>query len=111
MALDTLAQGRLIKPATSRTSAAGKPYCTAQMSVNCGGDDSALLSLIAFNPEVVGALLTLDAGDGLAVIGRAKPSAWSDKTSGEPRAGLYGPVLGDMLVSLPHRCAGFEALP
>lgn len=87
MSLDILALGRLVQPATAGTSKNGKPYARARMSVATADGESTLLSLIAFKPDACTALLALGAGDSLAVAGRAKLSAWVDKTSGEPRAG------------------------
>lgn len=87
MSLDILALGRLVQPATAGTSKNGKPYARARMSVATADGESTLLSLIAFKPEICTALLALGAGDSVAVTGRAKLSAWVDKTSGEPRAG------------------------
>lgn len=67
MALDVLAHGRLVKAPERRTGASGKPFATAQIAVATDGDDSALVSLIAFRREVVTALLALDVGDSVAL--------------------------------------------
>lgn len=100
MALDILAQGRLVKPAQSRTGGGGREFATAQIAVATDADDSALLSLIAFRRDVVGALLALAVGDAVAVAGRAKLTAWADKSTGEPRAGLS--VVVDQLLTAYH---------
>ncbi|GIL07054.1 MAG: hypothetical protein BroJett031_35740 [Betaproteobacteria bacterium] len=88
MALDVLAHGRLVKAPERRTRASGKPFATAQIAVATDGDESPLVSLIAFRREVVTALLALDVGDSVALGGRAKLNAWADRSSGEPRASL-----------------------
>lgn len=100
MALDCLAQGRLVRAPERRTTKSGKPYATAQLAVATGGDESALLSLIAFRSEVVDALAALDRGDSICVTGRATPKAWSNKSTGEPCAGLS--IVVELLLSPYH---------
>lgn len=88
MSLDALCAGRLTRAAELRTSKTGRDYATAQMAVQADGDERVLVSLICFAADAVQEIRALEAGDSLCVAGRAKLSAWSDKSSGEPRAGL-----------------------
>jgi single-stranded DNA-binding protein len=88
MALDILAQGKLVKAPEQRTGASGKPYMAALLSVAIEGDESLLASCVAFRPEAVAALLALAKDDAVAVAGRAKLNAWADKATGEAKHGL-----------------------
>lgn len=86
MSLDTLAQGRLVKPPEERTASNGRTYALAQVAVAMEEGD-VLASVIAFRPEAVAALLALEKGDAVAVAGRAKVGVWQPR-EGEPRASL-----------------------
>lgn len=86
MSLDTLAQGRIVKPPEQRTASNGRAYALAQIAVAMEEGD-VLASVIAFRPEAVAALLALDKGDAVAVAGRAKVGVWQPR-EGEPRASL-----------------------
>ncbi len=77
MALDVLAQGKLVKTPERRTTKDGRPYALAQVSVPTDGDESMLASCICFRAEAVAALLALDRGDAVALAGRAKLSSWT----------------------------------
>lgn len=87
MALDVLAQGRLVKAAEMRTAKTGKPFAVAKMAVATDGDESMLCSLIAFRGSAAEALLALGAGDACAVAGQAKVTAWTGR-DGEAKTGL-----------------------
>ena len=101
MALDVLAQGRLIKAPERRTTKTGSAFATATLAVAVDDGESALLSLIVFRAEAVAALLALGKGDACAVTGRGqKITTWPDKTSGEPRAGLS--VVVEAVLSTYH---------
>jgi len=84
--LNVLATGTLVGDPKQRTGATGKPYVTAQARVPCDGEDSLLLSIIAFRDSARDALLALAQGDAVAVTGRAKLTAW--RKNGEERHGL-----------------------
>ena len=86
--IDCLIQGKLFAAPTERTSKAGKPFVTAKMRAAAGDGESLFVNVIAFEQAAVAALLALDAGDSLAVAGSLTPKVWTDKATGEPRAGL-----------------------
>lgn len=86
MALDVLAQGKLVKQPEQRTAANGRPYALAQIAVATDEGD-VLANCIAFRAEAVDALLALDKGDACAVAGRGKVSTWTNR-DGETRASL-----------------------
>ena len=88
MSLDVLCQGRLVKSPEVRKAKNGNEYALAQLSVATEADASTLVSVIAFSSAVVKTLQALDVGDAICVAGRAKLTAWADKKSSEPRAGL-----------------------
>lgn len=84
--LNVLASGTLIRDPQERTSAAGKPYCTALVRVPCEDAEPIIVSVIAFDERAVQALLALGRGDAVSVAGRAKLSSWTK--DGEERHGL-----------------------
>jgi single-stranded DNA-binding protein len=94
--LSVLCGGTLIGDPKSRTSATGKPYCTASLRVPAEDADPMLVSIIAFNADAVAALLVLTKGDFCAVAGRAKLTSW--EKDGEQRHGLS--VTADQVLTI-----------
>ena len=84
--LSVLCTGTLVSDPKPRTSAAGKPFATALLRVPAEDSDALLVSVIAFAPDAVAAILTLSRGDSVAIAGRAKLSEWTK--DGEVRHGL-----------------------
>lgn len=84
--LSLLCTGTLLRNPERRTSAKGNAYATALLRVPTEGEDSLLVSLIAFDADAVAKLLALSKGDTLAVTGRAKLTEWT--RDGEQRHGL-----------------------
>jgi len=84
--LAILASGTLVNDPKQRTTAAGKPYATASLRVPAEDSDALMVSVIAFAPDAVGAILALTKGDACAIAGRAKLSSWTK--DGEERHGL-----------------------
>lgn len=97
--IDTLVQGRLVKPAQTRTAANGKPYALVQLAVATGEGESTLVSVIAFRAEAVAVLATLDKGDAVAVVGRASVRTWAG-ADGALKAGLS--VVADSVLTPYH---------
>lgn len=85
--IDALVTGKLIKAPESRTTKTGKPYATARMRVTTDQTNSALCSVVAFDPDAVAALLALNAGDAVSVAGPLKVSTWQDR-EGNAQPGL-----------------------
>src|SRR5512144_1505533 len=99
--LTLLATGKLIKDPIKRTSANGKCYCTALLSVPTD-DGQALISAIAFT-DCAEKLLTHHQGDTISVLGKAKLSEWTK--DGQQKHGLD--MVVDRLLSpyeLTKRC-------
>jgi single-strand DNA-binding protein len=84
--ISILASGTLINKPSSRTSRNGNSYVTCQVRA-AAGDESFLVSLLAFDEEICKSLAALDKGDTVSVTGSGKPSAWNGR-SGEPCLGL-----------------------
>lgn len=84
--LNILASGTLVSDPVARTSAKGKPFATGTMRVPSEDADPVLMSLIAFSSTAVDTLLALTKGEALAVVGRAKLTAW--EKNGEQHHGL-----------------------
>ncbi|QXP90017.1 single-stranded DNA-binding protein [Methylococcus capsulatus] len=85
MSLFILAQGTLHKDPQSRTSASGKPFCTAQLRTEQDGVTT-WCSLIAFDQTAQDELLRCHAGDAVAVQGRLKVTTY--ERGGEVRPSL-----------------------
>jgi single-stranded DNA-binding protein len=79
-----LISGKLLKDPVKRTSATGKPYATALLSVPTD-DGQTLVSCVAFS-NVAEQLLSHSQGDSLSVLGKAKLSEWTK--DGEAKHGL-----------------------
>jgi len=84
--LNVLCTGTLIGDPRQRTTATGKPYATASMRVPAADSDAMLVSVIAFAPDAVAAILALAKGDSCAVAGRGKLTSW--EKAGEQKHGL-----------------------
>ena len=110
--LTVLALGTLMNDPQPRTSAGGKDYATALMRVPSEGADAILVSLVAFNPDTVTALLAHSKSDALAVAGRAKLSSWNGR-DGDEVHGMN--VIADRILSAymvdKKRQAANEARP
>ena len=97
MSITALIAGKLIADPDVRTGASGKPFTTARLAAGTD-DDSVLCSVIAFGTAGQ-QLAVLGKGDSLAITGRTKPKAWTDR-EGQPRAGLD--VVADQVLTAYH---------
>lgn len=80
MSIDALLQGRLMAAPTQRTSRNGNPFTTCRLRVSgaaAGESDSLLVNCIAFDERAQAALMSLDAGEGIAVAGALKVGVWT----------------------------------
>lgn len=79
MSIEALILGKLHQRAEQRTSKTGRPYVTAKARTAASEGDSLFVNVIAFSETACASLLTLDAGDSLALAGTLKPGAWTDR--------------------------------
>jgi single-stranded DNA-binding protein len=84
--MHVLLTGTLVKPAQSRTTAKGGAFSTALMRVPHAEANASLASLIAFADPARAAILALQPGDALSIVGEAKPTEWEKE--GEIKRGL-----------------------
>lgn len=94
-----LLTGALHSDPQARTSQTGKPFTTGKLKADAGENGPVWVSIIGFQ-EQAERLATLKAGQAVAITGRAKLTAWLNKT-GEPCAGLD--VVIDELATLKAR--------
>ncbi|MFV0601951.1 MAG: single-stranded DNA-binding protein [Brachymonas sp.] len=85
--IDGLVAGRVYGQPQSRNDANGKPYAFGKVRAATKEGDSLFVSVIVFG-DAVGPFLALGDGDSVALAGSLTPKAWTDKATGEPRAGL-----------------------
>lgn len=85
--IDALIQGRIYDQPTQRTSKIGKPFAVCKVRVATSAEDSIFCNVIAFDDEVVTALLAMGDGDSIALAGALTPKVWVDKQ------GVARPVL------------------
>jgi single-stranded DNA-binding protein len=97
MTITALTVGRLIADPDVRTGASGKPFTTARLAAGTD-DDSVLCSVIAFGTAGQ-QLAALGKGDSVAMTGRTKPKAWTDR-DGQLRAGLD--IVADHVLTAYH---------
>ena len=99
MALDVLAQGKLLRPPEQRTASTGRPYALAAVAISMDGDAEIVATVFAFRSEAQAALLALDKGDAVAVAGRGKVSVYQP-AQGEPRPNLS--ITADVVTTAYH---------
>lgn len=97
MTITALITGKLIADPEVRTSTTGKSFTTARIAAGTD-DESVLCSVIAFGTAAE-QLAALAKGDTVAVTGRTKPKAWTDR-EGQQRAGLD--VVAEQLLTAYH---------
>jgi len=77
--IDALVAGKLYGPAEERESKQGKPFVTAKVRAAAGNSESLFVNVIAFDAGARAALLALDDGDPVALVGALTPKAWIDR--------------------------------
>lgn len=85
--IDALIQGRIYGQPAQRNGKNGRPFAIAKIRTATTEGDSQFVSVIAFDDSSVAALLALNEGDSVAVVGPLKVSTWQDK-EGNYRPGL-----------------------
>ncbi len=85
--IDALIQGRIYGQPAQRNGKNGRPFAIAKIRAATTEGESQFVSVIAFDDGPVAALLALNDGDSVAVVGPLKVSTWQDK-EGNHRPGL-----------------------
>ncbi|CAB3778567.1 single-stranded DNA-binding protein [Paraburkholderia caffeinilytica] len=76
--IDGLIGGKVYGKPTERVGGSGKRFVTAKVRAASGGE-SLFVNVIAFDDGAKAALLALDDGDPVALVGAFTPKAWVDK--------------------------------
>lgn len=76
--ISVMASGTLISAPTKRTSRNGNDFVTAQLKA-FDGDESSLVSLVAFDELICKSMLALSKGDALVVSGSGTASTWTGR--------------------------------
>ncbi|CAN5460019.1 hypothetical protein BH20ACI3_BH20ACI3_41900 [soil metagenome] len=84
--ISLLASGYLIARPATCTSRNGNDYVRCQLRANAG-DETFLVSLVAFDESICKALAALNKGDSVSVTGSAKPATWTGRDN-KPCLGL-----------------------
>ena len=79
MSIEALILGKLHQKAEYRSSKTGRPFVIAKVRAAAGDGESVFVNVIAFADTASAALLSLDAGDSVALAGTLKPGAWTDR--------------------------------
>jgi single-stranded DNA-binding protein len=85
--IDALIAGRLHGKPSGRTASNGNLFATAKVRVPTRDGEALFVNVIAFDENVVSALIGLSEGDSVALSGELTPRAWTDK-EGTPRPAL-----------------------
>ena len=76
--ISVMASGTLINAPAKRVSKNGNDFVTAQLKT-FDGDESSLVSLVAFDEAICNSLLALSKGDAVVVSGSGKASSWTGR--------------------------------
>jgi len=103
--ISALIQGTLKGVATQRM---GKvPFVTATVRTPTDGEEATFVSVIAFDDAAQNALLTLSAGEPVALAGTLTPAVWVNK-EGEPRPQLKMIVNAVLTIAAARRKRGVQ---
>lgn len=76
--LDALLSGRLIGTPQKRLAKSGQPFAGARVRVSMTDGNNLLMSVSAFEPEPMAALLVLNDGDAVSISGPLTLGTWTD---------------------------------
>ena len=77
--IEGLVSGQLVGCAEMREGKNESSYAVAKVKADTAGGESILVNAIAFSAETCKALLALDDGDVLTLVGSLTPKVWTDK--------------------------------
>lgn len=101
MTIHALVSGTVSGSPTARTTAAGKPWATLKLATGDQGL-AAYVSVSAFAPDVVEALLALPDGAAMSLQGRLDVNSWTGRDGAE-RQGLALVATAVMTLDAPAR--------
>ena len=76
--LDAILSGRLANTPSKRQTKAGAPFAAARVRVPMHDGTTAMVSVSAFEPEPMAALLVLNDGDAVSISGPLTLGTWTD---------------------------------
>lgn len=76
--LDALLSGRLIGSPQKRLAKSGQPFAGARVRVSLSDGNNLIVSVSAFEPEPMAALLVLAEGDAVSISGPLTLGTWTD---------------------------------
>ena len=85
--IDVLLAGTLHAAPERKTSQSGREFVTAKLRAAAHNGETVFVSVVAFDAAVGEALLSMGAGESVAIVGSVTPKAWLTQ-QGEPRCGL-----------------------
>jgi hypothetical protein len=85
--LDVLIAGHLHGKPAERIAKSGKPFATVKVRAATRDGETLWVSVVAFEPSLIAALVELADQDAVALAGTLTVSAWLDK-EGKPHPGL-----------------------
>ena len=77
--IEGLVSGQLVGCAEMRGGKNESIYAIAKIKAETSGGESIVVNAIAFSAETCKALLALDDGDAITVVGSLTPKVWTDK--------------------------------
>ncbi len=106
--IDGLIAGKLVGQAEMREGKNASKFVVAKVRATTGDGDAIVVNVIAFAPEACAALMALDDGHPVSLVGSLTPKVWSDK-QGNTRPALdmiASNVLTAYSVGRKHGAAG-----
>lgn len=80
--IDGFVAGKLYGTVMSRTGQNGKTFVTAKVRASVNEGEALFVNVIAFADAAKDALLALDEGDAVSLVGKLTPRAWADEKGG-----------------------------
>lgn len=79
MSIEALILAKLHSKPEQRTGKTGRPFVTAKARAAVADGDAVFVNVVSFSETAGAALLSLDAGDAVALAGTLKAGAWTDR--------------------------------
>ena len=110
--LDAILSGRLANTPSKRQTKAGAPFAAARVRVPMHDGTTAMVSVSAFDPEPMAALLVLAEGDAVSIAGPLTLTTWTGQDGqARPGAALVACQVLTAYSTRKRRHAQQEAMP